>query len=150
VDAVFVALADGTRRRVLELLAAEGGATATQLAGSFPVTRQAIAKHLQVLAEAGLAQSERRGRETQWTLTPEALAPAMAWMASIGGTFEDRLAALQRHLAERSAERGIGRPVAVPVTPAAPPLGAPLRIAASGRPPRTPPPQRAASPFWGL
>ena len=57
-DAVFVALADSTRRRVLELLAAEGGATATQLAGSFPVTRQAIAKHLQVLADAGLATSE--------------------------------------------------------------------------------------------
>lgn len=150
-DLVFVALADTTRRRVLELLAVQGGATATQLAGSFPVTRQAIAKHLQVLAEAGLATSERRGRETQWTLTPQALAPALAWMTDLaagdadgdGSAFEDRLAALQRHLGERSAERGIGirpRPADVPASP--------LRIAASGRPTRPQPPRRIG--FTGL
>ena len=138
-DAVFVALADATRRRVLELLAADGGATATQLAGSFPVTRQAIAKHLQVLADAGLATSERRGRETQWTLTPDALTPAMLWMQSLGGEFEDRLTALQRHLAERAGERRIG------LVPPARPVGGPVRIAASGRPPRPQPPAR--SPF---
>ncbi|HUP86021.1 MAG TPA: metalloregulator ArsR/SmtB family transcription factor [Acidimicrobiales bacterium] len=131
-DLVFVALADATRRRVLELLADEGGATATQLAGSFPVTRQAIAKHLQVLADAGLATSERRGRETQWTVTPQALAPAIAWMTGLGESgFDDRLAALQRHLGERSAERGIGGIRSRPETPANP-----LRIAASGRPTR--------------
>ena len=143
-DQVFVALADTTRRRVLELLA-EGGATATQLAGSFPVTRQAIAKHLQVLADAGLATSERRGRETQWTLTPQALGPALAWMSDLaetGSGFDDRLAALQRHLGERSAERGIGiRPR--PEVPASP-----LRIAASSRPPRPQPPRRIG--FCGL
>jgi DNA-binding transcriptional ArsR family regulator len=132
VEQVFVALADATRRRVLELLAAGEGATATQLAGSFPVTRQAIAKHLQVLADAGLATSERAGRETRWTLTPEALSPAIAWMASLAEEgFDDRVAALQRHLGERSTERGIGiRP--------RPPASGPLRIAASGRPPRPP------------
>ena len=140
-DLVFVALADTTRRRVLELLASQGGATATQLAGSFPVTRQAIAKHLQVLADAGLATSERRGRETQWTLTPQALGPALAWMTDLaesgtGRAFDDRLAALQRHLGERSVERGIGlRPR--PEVPASP-----LRIAASGRPTRPQPPRR--------
>lgn len=142
-DLVFVALADTTRRRVLELLASSGGGTtATLLAGSFPVTRQAIAKHLQVLADAGLATSERRGRETRWTLTPQALAPALTWMSDLaesGGdtAFDDRLAALQRHLGERSAERGIGirpRPSDVPASP--------LRIAASGRPPRPEPPRR--------
>ncbi|HVF32285.1 MAG TPA: metalloregulator ArsR/SmtB family transcription factor [Acidimicrobiales bacterium] len=137
-DLVFVALADTTRRRVLELLAARDGATATQLAGSFPMTRQAIAKHLQVLAEAGLATSERRGRETQWTLTAAALGPALAWMAELhdaGGdaAFDDRLAGLQRHLGERAAERGVGiRP-----RPDAP--AAPLHIAASRRPPRPQP-----------
>jgi DNA-binding transcriptional ArsR family regulator len=154
VDAVFVALADGTRRRVLELLASGGGATATQLAGSFPVTRQAIAKHLQVLADAGLATSERRGRETHWTITPEALTPAMHWMTSLGDDFQDRLSALQRHLADRQAERGIGlrpRPASAPATPAPatsqPPMGNPLRIAASGRPTRPQPPHRSTSPF---
>ncbi len=89
-DAVFVALADGTRRRVLELLAAEGPSTATQLSGQFPVTRQAIAKHLHVLAEAGLAASERQGRELQWSPTPRALRPAVAWMTSQLGAGPDR------------------------------------------------------------
>jgi DNA-binding transcriptional ArsR family regulator len=137
-DAVFVALSDATRRRVLELLATEGNATATQLSGAFPVTRQAIAKHLQVLADAGLAASERRGRETHWSMTPAALGPAMAWMSDLAGTgFDDRLAALQRHLGDRAAERGIGiRP-----RPAPPPVN-PLRIAASGRPQRPQPPRR--------
>ena len=145
-DLVFVALADATRRRVLELLAAQGGATATQLAGRFPVTRQAIAKHLQVLADAGLATSERRGRETQWTLTPQALGPALAWMTELSeaGGFDDRVAALQRHLGDRAAERGIGirpRPSEVPASP--------LRIAASGRPHRPQPPRRSPlPPFW--
>ncbi len=130
-DPVFVALADATRRRVLELLASDGGATATQLAVNFPVTRQAITKHLLVLAEAGLASSERRGRETRWTLTPEALAPAMGWMASLGAPFDDRVSALERHLADRAAGRRIG---------IVPRPAAPLRIAASGRPSRPPPP----------
>ena len=136
-DAVFVALADATRRRVLELLAQHGGATATQLSGSFPVTRQALAKHLQVLADAGLATSERRGRETQWTITPESMTPAMVWMQSLGGEFEDRLAALQRHLDERRGERQIGIAPRRPVVP-----GGPLRIAASGRPTPPAPPSR--------
>lgn len=137
-DEVFVALADPTRRGVLEALASSGPATATSLAGSFPVTRQAIAKHLQVLADAGLATSVRQGRETRWTLTPEALTPAMSWMASLGGgAFDDRLAALQRHLDERRAERQIGL-----VPRPAPAPGGPLRIAASGRPKRPQPPAR--------
>ncbi len=137
-DAVFVALGDGTRRRVLELLRAGGARTATQLAGEFPVTRQAIAKHLQVLVEAGLVQSERAGRETRWEVTPEALSPAMAWMADLGGTFDDRLAALQRHLGERRTERGIG------IRPSAPvglPATGPLHIAASDRPTKPGPPR---------
>jgi DNA-binding transcriptional ArsR family regulator len=137
VDLVFVALADTTRRRVLELLASEGGATATQLAGSFPVTRQAIAKHLQVLADAGLAASERHGRETRWMVTPSALTPAIAWMTELAASgdeagFDDRVAALRRHLGERSAERGIG------IRPRPAPPASPLHIAASNRPARPP------------
>lgn len=126
-DPVFVALGDATRRSVMELLASGDGATATQLATRFPVTRQAITKHLQVLCEAGLVVAERKGRETRWTLTPQSLSPAMAWMTEVslefGKDFDDRVAALQRHLGERQTDRGIGfRP--------------PLRVAASRRPPR--------------
>ena len=136
-DAVFVALSDATRRRVLELLSSEGNATATQLAGAFPVTRQAIAKHLQVLAEAGLAASERRGRETHWSMTPSALGPAIAWMSDLADTgFGDRLTDLRRHLGDRAAERGL--PTAVPRSLP----GGPVRIAASGRPEHPQPPRR--------
>ena len=137
-DAVFVALSDATRRRVLELLSSEGYATATQLAGAFPVTRQAIAKHLQVLAEAGLAASERRGRETHWTMTPAALSPAIAWMSDLAGAgFDDRLADLRRHLGDRAADRGLPSSV-----PRSLPAAGPVRIAASGRPRPPQPPRR--------
>ncbi len=131
-DAVFVALADATRRQVLEVLASGGASSATQLSTRFPMTRQAVAKHLQVLFEAGLVRSERVGRETLWQLTPAALSPAMDWMADLGGGFDDRVAALQRHLGERRIDRGLPTPTP---TPSPPPTG-PLRIAASGRPPR--------------
>lgn len=128
-DPVFVALGDATRREVMQLLSSDGATTATQLAARFPVTRQAITKHLQVLGEAGLVVAERRGRETHWTLRPEQLATAMAWMADLGGGFEDRVAALQRHLGERQTERNVGfRP--------------PLRVAASRRVQRPDPPRR--------
>ena len=104
-DPVFLALSDPTRRSVMELLAGSGPATATSLAAQFPVTRQAIAKHLQVLADAGLAVSERAGRETQWTLTPAALRPAAAWIADLDRGFADRVADLQRHLERQRAGR---------------------------------------------
>ncbi len=57
-EQVFTALADPTRRAILAALAAQGPATATDLAGRLPVTRQAIAKHLVLLAEAGLVRAE--------------------------------------------------------------------------------------------
>jgi len=107
-DPVFVALSDATRRSVMQLLASEGAATATELSGRFPVTRQAIAKHLVVLAEAGLAVAAREGRETRWQLTPAALSPAMGWMANLGRGFDDRVADLSRHLDRQRASRGIG------------------------------------------
>ena len=60
---VFEALADPTRREVMRRLAEGGPATATELAGDLPVTRQAVAKHLAVLENANLLASVRRGRE---------------------------------------------------------------------------------------
>ena len=50
-------------------LSAQGTATATELTGELPMTRQAVAKHLVTLADAGLVESERRGRETRYRLT---------------------------------------------------------------------------------
>jgi len=98
VDSVFSALADATRREVLRCLAEGGPATATQLAGTLPVTRQAVAKHLSLLDDAGLVEIERCGREVRYRVTPRPLTEAMSWMATVGAEWDDRLDALRRHL----------------------------------------------------
>jgi DNA-binding transcriptional ArsR family regulator len=95
---VFDALADPNRRYVLEALAERDTATATELAAELPVTRQAVAKHLAALNEAGLVESRREGRETRYELTPGPLGVAMDWMASVGAQWDARLGRLQRHL----------------------------------------------------
>jgi DNA-binding transcriptional ArsR family regulator len=94
---VFSALADPSRRRLLETLARRE-ATATELAADLPVTRQAVAKHLAALREAGLVDARRAGRETRYRLTPEPLEDAVAWIAEVGDAWDARLAALRRHL----------------------------------------------------
>ena len=80
VSLVFGALADPTRRAIVEALAQTGEATATQLAGLFPMTRQAVTKHLAALADAGLVSTERVGREQRYHVAPEAMAEARKWM----------------------------------------------------------------------
>ena len=94
---VFSALADPSRRRLLETLARRE-ATATELAADLPVTRQAVAKHLAALREAGLVDARRAGRETRYRLTPGPLEDAVAWIAEVGDAWDARLAALRRHL----------------------------------------------------
>jgi DNA-binding transcriptional ArsR family regulator len=101
VDEVFSALADPNRRFVVETLSARGSATATELAGELPVTRQAVAKHLTALGYAGLVESSRSGRELRYRLTPEPLTDALTWMEHVGAQWDDRLEALRSHLAER-------------------------------------------------
>ncbi|NUR77270.1 MAG: winged helix-turn-helix transcriptional regulator [Thermoleophilia bacterium] len=86
---VFGALADPNRRQVIGYLSERGTATATELTGELPMTRQAVAKHLATLAGAGLVESERRGRETRYRLT------------ETGAEWDDRLDALVRHLRRR-------------------------------------------------
>jgi DNA-binding transcriptional ArsR family regulator len=99
IDAVFGALAASSRREIVEALAARSDATATELAAQLPVTRQAVAKHLTALGEAGLVESSRVGRETRYRLTPGALGDALGWMERVGAQWDERLAALRRHLA---------------------------------------------------
>jgi DNA-binding transcriptional ArsR family regulator len=98
---VFSALADPTRRTVVEALATRDTATATELAAELPVTRQAVSKHLTALSSAGLVASERRGRETHYRLTPDALEDALDWMEHVGTQWERRLAALRSRFPER-------------------------------------------------
>ena len=105
---VFDALSDPNRRYVVEALAGRETATATELAAELPVTRQAVAKHLAALNEAGLVESRREGRETRYELTPGPLAAAMDWMASVGAEWDSRLAKLRRHLSGGPPRRGDG------------------------------------------
>lgn len=98
-ERVFSAIADPTRRTVIRLLSEHGPGSATELAGRLPVSRQAVAKHLAALAEAGLVEvAHIEGREKRFRLTPAPLADAASWMAAVGGEWDDRLQALGRHL----------------------------------------------------
>jgi DNA-binding transcriptional ArsR family regulator len=100
---VFAALADPTRRTVMREVSSRGSATATELAMPLGVSRQAVAKHLAVLADAGLVDARREGRETRYRPTPAPLGDAISWMADVGGEWDDRLAALKRQVARRRA-----------------------------------------------
>ncbi|HEY8543872.1 MAG TPA: metalloregulator ArsR/SmtB family transcription factor [Acidimicrobiales bacterium] len=94
-DAVFAALADGTRRAILRAVSERGPVTATALAAELPVSRQAVAKHLTLLKEAGLVTSDRAGRETRFTAQPEPLRDLAAWAAATGRRWDDRLERLR-------------------------------------------------------
>ena len=94
--AVFSALSDPTRRALLETIAEQPDATATELASELPISRQAVVKHLAALADAGLVDRERSGREVRYKMTPEPLTDAVSWMATVGGEWDGRLAALKR------------------------------------------------------
>jgi len=102
---VFAALADPTRRTVLEEVARRGSATATELAAPLAVTRQAVAKHLGVLAHAGLVDGRREGRETRYRPTPAPMGDAIGWMTEVGSAWDDRLAGLERAVARRRRAR---------------------------------------------
>lgn len=96
---VFDALADPTRRGILQAVAAEP-ASATQLAGALPITRQAVVKHLGALSAAGLVSSDRRGREVLFAVEPDRLTPATDWLDRIGRVWDERLVALVKHVSE--------------------------------------------------
>ena len=96
--AVFAALSDPTRRRVVHELSKDGPLTATQLAKRLPVTRQAIAKHFAALEDAGLAAGIRSGREARYELRIQPFAEAEAWMRAIGAMWDRRLAAFRDYV----------------------------------------------------
>jgi DNA-binding transcriptional ArsR family regulator len=102
-DAVFGALADPTRRALIESLAGRPTATASALARELPITRQAVAKHLAVLRSARLVSAARVGRETRYTFEPRPLADAARWIAQVGGEWDERLGDLERLLTARRA-----------------------------------------------
>ena len=99
-DAVFAALADPTRRRVLRLVAERGPASATSLERELPVSRQAIVKHLVVLGRAGLVAGQRQGQEVRYALVARPLEGAAAWIADVEARWDRRLERLRALLSE--------------------------------------------------
>ncbi len=104
------AVADSSRRRVLDLLLARGELTPTALAAELPFTRQAVAKHLAVLDRAGLVESTRQGREVRYSVKPEHLDIAVRAMARVAARWDARLEAIKKASEARSFVRSRTRP----------------------------------------
>jgi DNA-binding transcriptional ArsR family regulator len=101
VGEVFAALADPTRRRMLEAMLSSGTTTTPALTASLPITRQAVAKHLATLDHAGLIErAPAAGREVRYRLREGALAEALGWMRATDAAWDTRL-----HRLKQSVER---------------------------------------------
>jgi DNA-binding transcriptional ArsR family regulator len=94
--AVFSALGDRTRLSVVRRLAAVGALSATALSDGAAVSRQAIAKHLHVLEEAGLVTHEKQGREVLYALAPERLDDAKAYLDAVSESWDRAIERLRR------------------------------------------------------
>ena len=101
-EELWAAVADPSRRGVLDLLLAAGEATPTSLARDLPFTRQAVAKHLAVLERVGLVEPRRAGREVRYAVLPDRLDAATRAMERVAARWDERLAAIKR-LAETEA-----------------------------------------------
>jgi DNA-binding transcriptional ArsR family regulator len=98
-EEVFAALADPSRRAILAALAVDGPATATDLATRLPISRQAIAKHLALLAEAGLVAAEPgERRRVRYRLRSAPMQVAQQFLAALARDWDSHLASLQDHL----------------------------------------------------
>lgn len=95
-DELWSAIGDPTRRRMLDLLLAQGEGTATSLGQQLPVTRQAVAKHLAVLDRVGLVSASAAGREKRYRVDEAQLARAAAQLESVGSAWDARLQRIKR------------------------------------------------------
>ena len=103
-DLLFGALADATRRSIVERLAV-GEATVTELAAPFSISLPAISRHLKVLERASLITRSRQGRWRHARLTPTSLAGAATWLSLQERLWTERLDRLDDHLARLNPEQ---------------------------------------------
>jgi DNA-binding transcriptional ArsR family regulator len=108
-EAVLRALADESRRTMLEALA-DGPATAGELAALLPIAREGTSRHLRVLREAGLVQVRHQAQRRVYSLRPEPLAEVDQWLARYRARWEHRLDALHTEIAR--GKRGPRHPAA--------------------------------------
>jgi len=104
---VFQAIADPTRRKLLNLLA-DDEKPVTVLSGHFPMSRTAVSKHLRILSDAGLVKERKVGRETRYRLEPEPLLELKRWLSFYERYWENKMAALKRFVEEDKAEQPKG------------------------------------------
>ncbi len=104
VTTVFAALSDPTRRAILETLSREGGSTATRLAADLEISRQAVAKHLIVLGDAGLTRTRKVGRESRVTAHLDPLLQVTDWIDDVSGAWKVRLDLLTASIENRNPE----------------------------------------------
>jgi DNA-binding transcriptional ArsR family regulator len=109
-DDLWEAMADPTRRKLLDLLVANGRATATTLTADMTVSRQAITKHLAVLQRVGLIDAQREGREVRYEVQEKRLADATDALSTVAKRWDQRLGAIKRiaeetHAANRGARK---------------------------------------------
>ncbi len=103
---MFVALADPTRRSILELLATHGELSATAIYERFPVSPQAISQHLKVLREANLVEMEKRAQKHVYRLNPQTLSQFEVWVTQVQQRLSERFEALDAILEiEKQKER---------------------------------------------
>ena len=95
-DELWSAIGDPSRRQVLDLIVSNGAVSASWLAGRVPFSRQAVAKHLAVLAEAGLVTSRKQGREVLYQVVTDRLDQAARAMAELAAQWDRRLATIKR------------------------------------------------------
>ncbi|MGH9261549.1 MAG: ArsR/SmtB family transcription factor [Acidimicrobiales bacterium] len=110
-DDLWSAVGDPTRRRLLDHLLSDGAGTATSLSEHLPVTRQAVAKHLDVLDRAGLVNATAVGRERRYRIDDARLARAVAQLASVGATWDARLRRIKKiaeaiQMSQQSQQQG--------------------------------------------
>ena len=101
---MFVALADPTRRNILELLASSGELSATAIYVQFPLSPQAVSQHLKVLREAHLVEMEKRAQKHVYRLNPQTLSQFEAWVQLTKQRWEERFSALDTVL-EREKQK---------------------------------------------
>jgi ArsR family transcriptional regulator, cadmium/lead-responsive transcriptional repressor len=95
-DELWSAIAEPSRRRVLDLLVANGEVSASWLAGHVPFSRQAVSKHLVVLEEAGLVTRRKQGKEVLYQVQADRLDQATRAMADLAAEWDRRLGAIKR------------------------------------------------------
>ncbi|MBZ5721938.1 MAG: metalloregulator ArsR/SmtB family transcription factor [Acidobacteriia bacterium] len=108
-ESTFHALADPTRRAVLDLLR-RGGQPAGQIARAFPISRPAISKHLRLLRRAHLVEERRQGRHRVYQLNPEPLKAVDSWLEHYRGFWRSNLASLKTFVESEYAKETAARP----------------------------------------